>query len=191
MHTNELNITKADLQADKFLRNFIRQQAMNNAIQILDAKGINITSDKAVYLYIVDKIDQAFQNEAEAYEPKLLKKGIKYIDFKSLVPLAHPTLANFYRVPIKVTKTQYRVYVDKGCVRIFTQATVPPYLLSKLTMAKAASDNTTKDVDLYEYDLFMTKDKNGMADVAWQASESMFTIVLHETELKELQGDKL
>lgn len=121
----------------------------------------------------------------------IIKKGIRYIDFKTLVPLAHPTLSNFYRVPVKVTETQYRVYVDKGCVRIFTQLTVPPYLLSRITMARAANDDVTKDNDLYEYDLFVTKNKNGMADVAWQASESMFTIVLHDTELKELQGEHL
>jgi hypothetical protein len=173
------------------LKVFMRQQSLGTMIEKLHNIGIRIDTDKAAYDYMLDRVCSYLESNPDAFEPKLLKKGIRYIDFKSLVPLAHPTLDNYYRVPIKVTKTQYRVYVDKGCVRIFTQVTVPPYLISKITMAKAASDNTTKDNDLYEYDLFMTKDKNGMADVAWQASESMYTIVLHETELKELQGDKL
>jgi hypothetical protein len=187
MCTDEL---KQKQITDDFVKNIIRRDAVSRALWSLEAKGINQTNDKAVYTYVMNKMETQLKNDL-SYEPKLFKKGIRYIDFKSLVPLAHPTLDNYYRVPIKVTKTQYRVYVDKGCVRIFTQVTVPPYLISKITMAKAASDNTTKDNDLYEYDLFMTKDKNGMADVAWQASESMYTIVLHETELKELQGDKL
>jgi hypothetical protein len=188
MHPDELENKQI---TDDFIKIIIRRDMMNKALDMLEAKGIGIDTDKAAYLHILRRIEKTFEDYPDALEPNLFKKGIRYINFKSLVPLAHPTLDNYYRVPIKVTKTQYKVYVDKGCVRIFTQVTVPPHLISKITMAKAASDNTTKDNDLYEYDLFMTKDKNGMADVAWQASESMYTIVLHETELKKLQGDKL
>ena len=176
---------------EDFVKDIIRRDIMDKTLDLLEAKGINIRTDKAAYLHILGKVEKIFESDPNTLTPNLFKKGIRYIDFKTLVPLAHPTLSNFYRVPIKITKTQYKVYVDKGCVRIFTQDSVPPYLLSKITMAKAAGENTTKDNDLYEYDLFVTKDKNGMADVAWQASESMFTIVLHETELKELQGEHL
>ena len=194
MHPDELKEKAEKLithEGDQFVLKLLRQQAMNNILSILNLKGINSLHDKAVYTYLLDKIEIIYENNPNIYEPVVLRKGMRYIDFKTLVPLAHPTLNNFYRVPIKITKTQYRVYIDKGCVRIFTQATVPPYLLSKITMAKAASDDVVKDNDLYEYDLFVTKDKNGMSDVAWRASESMYTIVLHKNELKELLGEHL
>ena len=169
---------------------FMEHQALNHAIDTLESVGITYAKDMVAYKYMIDKAVNSLEQNQD-FDTKIWRKGIRYIDFKSLVPLAHPTLSNFYRVPIKVTKTQYKVYVNKGCTRIFTQATVPPYLLSKLTMAKAASDNTIKDSELYEYDLFVTKDKNGMADVAWRASESMYTIILHDTELNELLGGHL
>ena len=164
--------------------------AVNIAIKRLSTIGVTPRTDKVIYDYVLDKIIIYLETNS-GLNPKLFRKGMKYIEFNTLVPLAHPTINKLYRVPIKITKTQYKVYVDKGSVRIFTQDTVPPHLLSKLTMAKAACDTPVKDSELYEYDLFVSKDKNGMADVAWRASESMYTVILDDTELSELQGKHL
>ena len=166
----------------------IRHMMMTMVVNQLEDRGIVPEKDSEAFTHFVNRVEFESKDYIGMVS-KQRQKGIRYIDFKKVVPLSHPTLKKFYRVPIKITKTQYKVYVGENNVRIFTDKTIPSYILSKLTMAKAACENIVKDTDLYEYDLFVTKDKNGMADVGWRASESMFTLVLHEDELHELRGE--
>ena len=179
--TEDMEAELLSRQQDRVLERLMCLEAMN----LLDDIGIDSATDGVAFAHFVDWYMTRYKENGTLHQAK----GIRYIDFKKVVPLSHPTLKKFYRVPIKLTKTQYKVYVGENNVRIFTDKTIPPYILSKLTMAKAACENIVKDTDLYEYDLFVTKDKNGMADVGWRASESMFTLVLHEDELHELRGE--
>lgn len=120
-------------------------------------------------------------------------------DGESLMPMPHAYLHDHYRVPVRKMLPDYKVFVDKGQSRMFTQETIPKYILSKMVMADAVSqsDTLTEDSKLYQIDMFiyknskgepMGKTDRGMGDVAWRASETMYIVVLNDEELDKLKG---
>lgn len=149
-------------------------------------------TDRALYRKIISEaIDMAQGLDSPWYIAReFYLKGLRYIDMGNLVPLPHPKIDGLHRVPVKVTKEKYRVFVGKKSTRLFTGETIPPDILAKIVMATSASKHYELDKDMYEYDLYVCKGGEDMSDVAWRASESMYIVVLTDAELTALKGGK-
>ena len=154
--------------------------------------GDAIYQDAPLYKKLMDEaVDYAQEHESVfviARENYL--KGLRYINTDKLVPLSHPWLEGLYRVPVKVTKEKYRVFVGKNSTRLFTKNTIPPEILAKLVMATSTCKEYQLDKDMYEYDLYACLHRGDMSDVGWRESESMYVVVLTDTELNQLKGGK-
>lgn len=105
----------------------------------------------------------------------------------NLQPISHATLTDHYRVPLQRLPPEYKVFVGAGFTRMFDETSIPDYVKSKITMADAASVSTIPDYELYETDLFIYKG-NGLGDVAWRASDTMYIVVLDKQQLTDMRG---
>lgn len=153
--------------------------------------GDVIYQDAPLYKKLIDEAaDTAQKVDTWHIARDTYLKGLRYIDTDSLAPLAHHTIEGSYRVPVKITKERYRIYIDKGSSRLFKGETIPPHILSKLVMAKSVCKHYELDKDMYMYDLYLCKGNPDMSDIAWRASESMYIVVLTDAELTELKGGK-
>ena len=120
---------------------------------------------------------------------------------KVYCPMPHHILKKHWRVPMWHTDGSYVVCVDKNYTRKFTNETLPIFIRMKLPFAKATSKysaNTTsvnhepymsvlRDPDLY----ICPDDMKDLENIAWQVSPSMYIIVLHDTDLNSLRGERL
>jgi hypothetical protein len=97
------------------------------------------------------------------------------------------------------TDGSYVVCVDKNYTRKFTDETLPIFIRMKLPFAKARSDHgeptgyelvdtwAITDPELY----ICPEDMKDLENIAWQVSPSLYIIVLHETDLNSLRGERL
>lgn len=190
MHTSiQVDEMSHVLDADSL---YLKLAALEFLANIKQRVGDAIYQDAPLYKKLMDEaVDYAQEHESVfviARETYL--KGLRYIDTDKLVPLSHPWLEGLYRVPVKVTKEKYRVFVGKNSTRLFTKNTIPPEILAKLVMATSTCKEYQLDKDMYEYDLYACLHRGDMSDVGWRESESMYVVVLTDTELNQLKGGK-
>jgi len=112
------------------------------------------------------------------------------VDDRHVYSLPHWDLKHHHRVPVRKLTGEYKLFVDRGLSRIFTTETVPNYVKTKIAMADAAVQGTVvKDEALLIVDMYIYKgNKNGMEEVAWKASDTMYVAVLNNKQLDELKG---
>jgi hypothetical protein len=91
-----------------------------------------------------------------------------------LDPIPHFKLTDYVRVAIHHKRGEYTVYLDNDMVRQYTLQTLPPYISSKITVAKALSLHVRPDYEVKEHDIFMCDVEQGDPDVAWRASENWY-----------------
>ena len=112
--------------------------------------------------------------------------------------MPHHILKKHWRVPMYHTDGSYVVCVDKNYTRKFTDETLPIFIRMKLPFAKARSEHNAPTV--YEPDLYICPDNmKDLENIAWQVStvfmglysKSLYIIVLHETDLDSLRGERL
>jgi hypothetical protein len=99
-------------------------------------------------------------------------------------------MLDHYRVPVHVKPPEYTMYLGKDFVRIFTEDTLPDYVMSKITIAKATQTekvNYPSDSFAYWTDIMSCKDER-LADTAWRASENIYIVVISEGQLSSLLG---
>jgi hypothetical protein len=75
-------------------------------------------------------------------------------------------------------------------VRQYTLQTLPPYISSKITVAKALCVHTRPDYEVKEHDIFLCDVEQGDPDVAWRASENWYIVILHLIDYQTLLGLK-
>jgi hypothetical protein len=97
-------------------------------------------------------------------------------------------------VPIVLDmKDIYNVYVAKDTTRRYKQEQLPSFILSKIIIAKELSINP-KLKSIYSIpsknELF-TCPEDGLEDVSWKISDSIYVIVLTKQELSELKGTRI
>lgn len=104
--------------------------------------------------------------------------------------MPHHILKKHWRVPMWHTDGSYVVCVDKNYTRKFTDETLPIFIRMKLPFAKARSEHNAPTI--YEPDLYICPDNmKDLENIAWQVSPSMYIIVLHDTDLNSLRGERL
>lgn len=115
-----------------------------------------------------------------------------YNKFKpdKLEPLPHQTLDNHYRVPVWYEDPNYIVFIGYKHTRTFTENTIPPCILSKLTMARASGITFTGDDHIDYLGVYYYHGNDSMGDIAWQVSKSLYIVVLEERELRSLFGEE-
>lgn len=106
---------------------------------------------------------------------------------KSIQPLPHHRDKTMWRVPVQYVPPSYTVYVGPQHVRVFDNGSLPDELKSKITMAKAEAVNYKQDSEIYQMDVFIYRG-NGLENVAWRASETMYIVVMNNNELNKLKG---
>lgn len=118
---------------------------------------------------------------------------------KVYCPMPHHILKKHWRVPMWHTDGSYVVCVDKNYTRKFTDETLPIFIRMKLPFAKARSDHgepsgyelvdtwAITDPELY----ICPEDMKDLENIAWQVAPSLYIIVLHETDLNSLRGERL
>ena len=118
---------------------------------------------------------------------------------KVYCPMPHHILKKHWRVPMWHKDGSYTVCVDKNYTRKFTDETLPIFIRMKLPFAKARSDHgeptgyevvdtwAITDPELY----ICPEDMKDLENIAWQVSPSLYIIVLHETDLNSLRGERL
>jgi len=97
-------------------------------------------------------------------------------------------------VPIVLDmKDIYNVYVAKDTTRRYKQEQLPSFILSKIIIAKELSTNP-RFKSIYSIpsknELF-TCPEDGLEDVSWKISDSIYVIVLTKQELSELKGTRI
>tara|TARA_R100001443_G_scaffold91077_1_gene97688 strand:+ start:402 stop:803 length:402 start_codon:yes stop_codon:yes gene_type:complete len=97
-------------------------------------------------------------------------------------------------VPIVLdTKGVYNVYVAKNNIRRYNSDSLPPSILLKIIIAKELSTNP-KFKSIYsvpsKHELF-TCPSDGDEKISWKLSDSIYVIVLTDTELSMLQGTNI
>ena len=97
-------------------------------------------------------------------------------------------------VPIVLdTKGVYNVYVAKNNIRRYNSDSLPPSILLKIIIAKELSTNP-KFKSIYsvpsKHELF-TCPSDGDEAISWKLSDSIYVIVLTDTELSMLQGTNI
>lgn len=105
----------------------------------------------------------------------------------SLEPYPHPKYVDLWRVPLQKLPPEYILYIGKDYSRLFTDTTLPVFVKSKLAMADAEGGSYVQDDNLYEVDLFTYKG-GGLGEIGWKASDTMYIVVLHESQLEMLKG---
>ena len=106
---------------------------------------------------------------------------------KHIQPLPHHKAKTAWRVPVQHVPPTYTVYVGPQHVRVFDDFSLPDELKSKITMANAESVGYKQDSEVYEIDVFIYRG-NGLENVAWRASETMYIVVMSNSELDKLKG---
>lgn len=106
-------------------------------------------------------------------------------DIEPLETIRQETL---YMVPLIVTDS-YELVIGKNHRRIFTDDTLPDFVKKVLTMAKASAHNVLQDSEMYKYELYICPVKH-MEYIGWQASKSIFIIVMDKEQLDKLKGEQ-
>ena len=119
---------------------------------------------------------------------------------KVYCPMPHHILKKHWRVPMWHTDGSYVVCVDKNYTRKFTDETLPIFIRMKMPFMKATSKFSEDNPQGYvldrwivrEPDLYICKDENkDLENIGWQVSPSFYIIVLHDTDLDSLRGERL
>jgi hypothetical protein len=122
---------------------------------------------------------QAVFNAATNLSPVMCEDGINY-----RVPVQVPT------IPRKKDDTHV-VHVGNMSIRVFTDDTLPDFIRVRLSMIRASGGggtlDTRPDSHLSILDLFRTRHGN-LEGVGWQASDTMFVVVMSRKELSILKG---
>jgi len=105
-----------------------------------------------------------------------------------LEPIPHFKLTDYVRVAIRHKNGEYTVYLDNDMVRQYTLQSLPSYISSKITVAKALSIHLKSDHEVKEHDIFMCDVEQGDPDVAWRASENWYIVILHLIDYQTLLG---
>lgn len=109
-----------------------------------------------------------------------------YMALSSLSPITHELSWGHYRVPIKVQDDDYVVFIGDNQKRYYTDESLPDFIKQRIGMIKASPKGDVKtDRELHKLDLFKSRSK-GFEFIGWQASDTMFVIVLSEEELIEI-----
>lgn len=93
-----------------------------------------------------------------------------------------------YMVPLIMTDV-YEIVIGKNHRRIFTDDTLPDFVKKVLTMAKASATSVLHDSEMYKYELYVCPVKH-MEYIGWQASQSVFIIVMTKEQLDKLKGEE-
>ncbi len=107
-----------------------------------------------------------------------------------LDPIPHFKLTDYVRVAIHYERGEYTVYLDNDMVRQYTLQTLPPYISSKITVAKALCVHTRPDYEVKEHDIFLCDVEQGDPDVAWRARENWYIVILHLIDYQTILGLK-
>ena len=119
---------------------------------------------------------------------------------KVYCPMPHHILKKHWRVPMWHIDGSYVVCVDKNYTRKFTDETLPIFIKMKLPFMKTAShilDEDPDDIPLDEYrekepDFYICEDdQKDLENIGWRVSKRLYVIVLHETDLDSLRGERL
>ena len=106
-----------------------------------------------------------------------------------------PSKANgSHCVPVVLdTRGFYNVYIAKNNIRRYDSDSLPSFILLKIIIAKELSTNP-KFKSIYsvpsKHELF-TCPSDGDEKISWKLSDSIYVIVLTDTELSMLQGTNI
>ena len=92
-----------------------------------------------------------------------------------------------YMVPL-IAIDGYEIVIGKNHRRIFTDNTLPDFIKKVLAMAKASATKVLHDSEMYKFELYVCPVKH-MEYIGWQASQSVFIIVMTKEQLDKLKGD--
>lgn len=107
---------------------------------------------------------------------------------------------NVWRVPIKVSGDDFKVWVDSNYFRIFSKQTLPDAIKSRLAIVHARSCRLKAygGVDFEEsvdypkplYGLiYLSEDIDGMEDTGWRVNEDYYTVILPNEDMVSLRGE--
>ena len=93
---------------------------------------------------------------------------------------------NLYRVIVSKKDDDYEIFISDYYVRLFTEASLPDEVKSKLTMIKAAG----KDPYPIDHSIYNTTPHEEMREIGWAKVNEMFCVVLSRDTLSKLRGGK-
>ena len=122
-----------------------------------------------------------------------------------LMPMPHHELDDHWRVPVTkdtgiepdpatkelTNKPTYTVYLGDEYKRIFTEDTLPDYVLSKITMLEASVDIKSPvlhdEFVMNSLDVHLPNRHYALKDIAWRVSSSLYVVVLNNIEFNGLK----
>ncbi len=121
---------------------------------------------------------------------RMRESGMFYSDYvfmalSTLSPITHEFSWGHYRVPVQVNDDHYVVYIGDNHRRYYTDETLPEFIKHRIGMIKASPrDEIKTDRELHKLDLYKSRGR-GFEYVGWQASETMFIVVMSEDEVRD------
>ena len=107
----------------------------------------------------------------------------------NVTPIASEFGEGMYRVPVRIESEKHTVFVGDNHLRIFDADTLPVFLKHKLAMivVTGSAQLTQRDDLLTRLQLYQTRGE--MPDIGWQASPTMYVVILSNDELESLKGN--
>lgn len=93
-----------------------------------------------------------------------------------------------YRVPVRIESEKHTVFVGDNHLRIFDHNTLPAFIKHKLAMIIVSPNPEflPSDKSLSRLTLFQTQGETPM--IGWQASDTMYIVIMTDAELESLKG---
>lgn len=119
-------------------------------------------------------------------ESGMFSSDYVFMALDTLSPIVHEVSWGHYRMPVQVNENSYVVYIGDNHKRYYTDESLPDFIKLRIGMIKVSpKDEVKTDRELHKLDLFKCRG-SGFDFIGWQASETMFTVIMSEEELIEI-----
>lgn len=94
------------------------------------------------------------------------------------------------RVPLRITRDNYDVYVGDDHLIRYDEQTLPDILKVKLAMVKAAPAPAEYPTHITPLAYFPNCVATGMEDIGWKTNDGYYCLILSRKELSGLEGKR-
>ena len=108
---------------------------------------------------------------------------------KLFLPLSHPTKEEYTRVPVYRDPPLYTIKLDTDYKRVFTEASLPDYVRTKIVIADAGYEPTEPKLSpINTHDIYIYRGKYSLQDTGWRYNYNHYVVVLDGVEFDKLLG---
>jgi hypothetical protein len=109
-------------------------------------------------------------------------------NYINIAPIGSEFGDGLYRVPVRIEGAKHTIFVGDNHLRIFDLDTLPVFIKHKLSMiiVSGMPEYLPIDAALSRLALFQTQGET--PTIGWQASNTMYVVIMTNAELESLKG---